>query len=286
MVTAKELYFNIKKILEQENVESAEFESMCIVEDIFDMKLEKIFLKDVAATKEQQLKAENIVSRRVNGEPLQYLLGKWEFCGLDFFVGEGVLIPRQDTETLIETVLKLPLPENPKIIDLCSGSGCIGITLEKFIKNSDVTAIELSDKAAVYLEKNMRLNNSKMKLIIADATAEETAKKFSGIDLLVCNPPYLTLKDMTELQREVTFEPEAALYGGEDGLNFYKTLTKIWKNSLSANGKIVYEIGIGQEDDVINILKENNFTDIKTTDDLCNITRVVFGKNGWEENYG
>ena len=286
MVTAKELYFHIKKTLEQNKIDSFQFESMCIVEEIFNMKLEKILLSSIIVSEEQLLKADNIAYRRIKGEPLQYLLGKWEFYGLEFFVGEGVLIPRQDTETLVETALNLNLPSNPKILDLCSGSGCIGITLDKNIKNAKITAVEISEKAARYIDKNIKLNNSDMKLTIGDVRAEETAKQFSEVDLIVCNPPYLTSDDMEKLQREVSFEPEIALFGGKNGLDFYNIITKIWKKTLKPDGIIAYEIGMGQEKDVINILKNNNFTDIQTANDLCNITRVVYGKNCMEENYG
>lgn len=232
---------------------------MCILEHVFGKKLSVLLLEKPTASEEQKNTVNNLAYRRICGYPLQYLLGKWEFFGLPFYVGEGVLIPRQDTETLVETVLKIKLPENPKILDLCSGSGCIGVSLALNIKNADVTAVEISDKAAEYIKKNAELNNTDLNIVKDDVLSEKTAEIFSGIDAIVCNPPYLTADDMKSLQKEVTFEPETALFGGKDGLDFYRNITKLWKDCLKSGGILAYEIGMGQEDAVMKILEENNF---------------------------
>lgn len=280
-MTAAELYQHIRKTFEINKIESAQFEAVCIVEHIFGCRLSKLILDKPFVKPEQVVKADNIVYRRCQGEPLQYLLGKWEFYGLEFFVGEGVLIPRQDTETIVDTVINMKLPENPKILDLCSGSGCIAITLKKYIKNADVTAVEISEKAVGYINKNKKNNNADISVIVGDVLTEKTADCFSDIDIIVCNPPYLTAQDMKELQKEVTFEPKKALFGGNDGLEFYRKITQIWKKSLKEGGILAYEIGKGQENDVMKILAENSFADIKTADDLCGVTRVVYGRSTW-----
>ncbi len=277
-MTAPELYFHAKKIFECNNIESASFEAMCILEHVFGKKLSVLLLEKPTASEEQKNTVNNLAYRRICGYPLQYLLGKWEFFGLPFYVGEGVLIPRQDTETLVETVLKIKLPENPKILDLCSGSGCIGVSLALNIKNADVTAVEISDKAAEYIKKNAELNNTDLNIVKDDVMSEKTAAIFSGIDAIVCNPPYLTAEDMKSLQKEVTFEPETALFGGKDGLDFYRSITKIWKDCLKSGGILAYEIGMGQEDAVMKILEENNFINIEMTEDLSGIIRVVRGE--------
>lgn len=277
-MTAPELYFHAKKIFECNNIESASFEAMCILEHVFGKKLSVLLLEKPTASEEQKNTVNNLAYRRICGYPLQYLLGKWEFFGLPFYVGEGVLIPRQDTETLVETVLKIKLPENPKILDLCSGSGCIAVSLALNIKNADVTAVEISDKAAEYIKKNAELNNTDLNIVKDDVLSEKTAEIFSGIDVIVCNPPYLTADDMKSLQKEVTFEPETALFGGKDGLDFYRNITKIWKDCLKSGGILAYEIGMGQEDAVMKILEENNFINIETTEDLAGIIRVVRGE--------
>lgn len=277
-MTAPELYFHAKKIFECNNIESASFEAMCILEHVFGKKLSVLLLEKPTASEEQKNTVNNLAYRRICGYPLQYLLGKWEFFGLPFYVGEGVLIPRQDTETLVETVLKIKLPENPKILDLCSGSGCIAVSLALNIKNADVTAVEISDKAAEYIKKNAELNNTDLNIVKDDVMSEKTAAIFSGIDAIVCNPPYLTAEDMKSLQKEVTFEPETALFGGKDGLDFYRSITKIWKDCLKSGGILAYEIGMGQEDAVMKILEENNFINIEMTEDLSGIIRVVRGE--------
>lgn len=278
MVTAHELYFHLRKVLERNNIESPQFEAMCIVEHLFDKKLQQLLLDRSVASEEQEATANNIVYRRCKGEPLQYLLGRWEFYGLEFFVGEGVLIPRQDTETLVDLSLGLKLGNSPKILDLCSGSGCIAVTLEKNMHNSDVTAVEISQKAVEYINKNKVYNKSDISVVKADVLDPKTADKFEEIDLIVCNPPYLTADDMKKLQKEVEFEPETALFGGEDGLDFYRCITEIWKKTLKNGGILAYEIGMGQENDVCSIMKNNNFTDISMQADLCGVIRVVYGK--------
>lgn len=278
MVTAPELYFHVKKIFECNNLESASFEAMCILEHVFGKKLSVLLLEKPTASEERKNTVNNLAYRRICGYPLQYLLGQWEFFGRPFYVGEGVLIPRQDTETLVETILKIKLPENPKILDLCSGSGCIAVSLALNIKNADVTAVEISDKAAEYIKKNAELNNTDLNIVKDDVMSEKTAAIFSGIDAIVCNPPYLTAEDMKSLQKEVTFEPETALFGGKDGLDFYRSITKIWKDCLKSGGILAYEIGMGQEDAVMKILEENNFINIEMTEDLSGIIRVVRGE--------
>lgn len=277
-MTAAELYFHLRKVLEKNKIESSQFEAMCIVEHVFGEKLNKLLIDRNAASEEQIVNVNNIVYRRCQGEPLQYLLGKWEFYGLELYVGEGVLIPRQDTETLVHAVTHSELPENPKILDLCSGSGCIAIALDLCIDKSNVTAVEISEKAIGYLNKNKRFNGSEIRVVQGDVLEEKTAEKFSDIDVIVCNPPYLTAEDMQNLQKEVTFEPKKALFGGVDGLDFYRKITHIWKKTLKENGLIAFEIGMGQEDDVCKILENNGFTDIDTKPDLCGITRVVLGR--------
>ena len=280
MVTAPEVYSHIRKVLSNGGIESAEFEAMCMTEHIFKKKLPQILMSRENVTKEQLNYTDNLLYRRTQGEPLQYLLGSWEFYGLEFFVGKGVLIPRQDTETLIETALSLKLPQNAKIVDLCSGSGCIAITMKTRFPQARVTAVEISDVAAGYINKNSELHHADIDLVMGDVLSPKTAESFSGIDLILCNPPYLTEKDMQELQKEVTFEPKLALYGGEDGLDFYRKIIPLWKKTLSNNGVMAFETGMGQTADVAEIFENNGFTDIDIQNDLCGIDRVVTGRNG------
>lgn len=277
MVTASELYFHIKKVFEQGKIESSSFEAMCVIEEIFGRKLPQLLLEKSEASEQQLNRANEIAVRRINGYPLQYILGKWEFFGLPFYVGEGVLIPRQDTETLVDWILEENRC-NTKIIDLCSGSGCIAISLCANIKGADVTAVEISEKAVEYIKKNIEENNVNVKIENGDVLKKSTSEKFNDVDILVCNPPYLTFDDMKKLQKEVSFEPSMALFGGEDGLDFYRTITAIWKDSLRTGGKLVFEIGMGQEKDVAKILEDNGFINIETRKDLAGIVRAVRGE--------
>lgn len=154
MVTAPQLYFHIKNIFENNRIENPQFEAMCVVEHIFRKKLGTLLLEKPFAAEEQIKFADNIAYRRISGEPLQYLLGEWEFFGLPFYVGRGVLIPRQDTETLVETVIESSRNFiKPKIIDLCSGSGCIACSVSAYVKNAEVYALEKQSALSVILTK-------------------------------------------------------------------------------------------------------------------------------------
>ncbi|WP_287989672.1 peptide chain release factor N(5)-glutamine methyltransferase [Ruminococcus sp.] len=221
---------------------------------------------------------EKLCERRRNGEPLQYLLGEWEFCGIPLKVGKGVLIPRQDTETLVElAVNKYKNTDGIVAVDLCSGSGCIALAVERFLKCSKVYAVEKSEAAAVHLRENLKMNGSAVQLIMGDVLEYVCAESIPECDLIVCNPPYLTGEDMERLQKEVTYEPEEALFGGEDGLDFYRAVTRIWKNRLKTSGTLIYEIGMGQEDDVMQIMVQHGFENVRCKPDPCGIMRCVMG---------
>ena len=221
-----------------------------------------------------------LCSRRVNGEPLQYILGQWEFYGIPIKVGEGVLIPRQDTETIVETAEgKLSELRNLTVIDLCSGSGCIALALEKTLDCKEIYCVEKYEQAYEYLEKNIDINKSKAQAVLADVLDEKTADKLPYADLIVCNPPYITDSEMKTLQKEVTFEPFTALCGGEDGLEYYCTISRIWKKKLKENGMLLFEIGKDMEDEVMQILIQLGYGNVRTRPDLSRINRCVFGFN-------
>ncbi len=278
-MTAQKLYFHVKNVLENNGIENAQFEAMCIIEHVLKKRLNRLFIEKTEVGYEQQKFSESIAYRRIKGEPLQYILGEWEFFGMPFYVGEGVLIPRQDTEVLVESILNFVQGiKSPKIVDLCSGSGCIACAIGANVKYSEVYALEKSEKAATYLQQNVTLNNVDVEIIVADVLDEKNTEQFSDIDVIVCNPPYLTADDMLSLQKEVTFEPETALFGGEDGLEFYREITRIWKKCLKTGGVLAYEIGMGQENDIEKIMTQNGFVNIELIKDLCGIVRVVKGE--------
>lgn len=231
-------------------------------------------------TAEQQAEVGRCVTRRLSGEPLQYILGEWEFYGLPFKVGQGVLIPRQDTETLAELAVKFArehLHEGFTAVDLCAGSGCIGITLAKLAK-VPVKLVELSEQAISYLERNITLNGVEAlcEAVRGDVLSAETARALPMFDLIVTNPPYLTAQDMRELQTEVRFEPETALAGGEDGLDYYRRMIPLWSARLKPGGMLAAEIGMGQHTDVMRIFEECGIA-AQYEKDMCGVIRVIYG---------
>lgn len=277
MVSRLELYRNCVQFMEKNGIENAEFDTMCIFQEVFREK-NPLFKPNEEVGSSHIYKVYDDIEFRCKGNPLQYILGEWDFWKYTFKVGEGVLIPRPETETLIENILDICGKNNlksPKILDLCSGSGCIAITLDKEIPQSIVYAVEKFDTAFEYLEENIRLNNSEVKAVKADVLVPETAEKFRDFDIIVSNPPYLTAEEMQDLQKEVQAEPKSALFGGTDGLDFYRSITNIWKDSLKTGGYICYEFGMNQHDYVAGILKAHNFININFTEDTGGIIRTV-----------
>lgn len=279
MVTVTELYKNAQALLKSAGIESYRFDASCIMEQVFDANIHRLLLNPQMPADEHSIELiQHMLEKRKNGFPLQYILGEWEFYGLPFKVGNGVLIPRQDTETLVELVLDYAGEKRGmKIADLCSGSGCIAVAVEKNLDNPDVCAIENSPEAFQYLMENIRLNNSNVNAVQGDVLDKTLADSFESLDIVVSNPPYLTSKDMEQLQTEVSFEPQSALYGGSDGLLFYKNISRIWHDTLKSRGVLAFEIGIGQENDVKNILESNNFYNVSFKRDLNGIIRTVAG---------
>ncbi|WMJ22450.1 peptide chain release factor N(5)-glutamine methyltransferase [Paludicola sp. MB14-C6] len=255
--------------------EDAKYESSELVRFVCNASNSDLLIGEKEVTNNQMQTLAKMIEKRKSGYPLQYILGQWEFYGLPFYVGEGVLIPRSDTEALVNTAREYAKNKGPlKILDICSGSGCIAITLKHLLPNSDVFALEKSEAAISYLKKNIALNQSDITLIQDDALNPQTNE--TNFDIIVSNPPYLTKQDMESLQKEVSFEPEMALCGEEDGLHFYRELTRIWTPRLKQGGLLAYEIGIHQENDVSNILISNGYNTICNQKDLCDIIRVIY----------
>lgn len=279
MVTIGELFTNVKAVLKNAEIDTYRFDAQCIMEEAFGTRMPGILTNSSAkAPSEIMEKVHMMTDKRAEGYPLQYILGQWEFYGYPFIVGEGVLIPRPDTETLVERIIEICRRNginSPKIADLCSGSGCIAITLKKELPDAEIFAVELSDKALPYIRKNAKLNEADIHIIQGDVLDENIAHKLTGLDIIVSNPPYLTQEEMNELQTEVAHEPSLALFGGDDGLDFYRKITALWNNSLKTGGYIAYEFGFGQHDDVKRILSENKFENIILSPDTAGIIRTA-----------
>ena len=277
MATIFESYNNCKRELEKAGIEDYVFESKQIIKHITGYSNAQILQKYTERlTEYQENNLTAIIKQRLVRYPLQYIIGKWNFFGLEFFVGPGVLIPRSDTETLMDVCLEfLKTKENPEVIDLCAGTGCIGITLKGEIPTANVKMVEKFDEALFYTERNVKHNGVDVKIVKGDVI--EGAESEGKYDLIVSNPPYITDLDMKTLQPEVKFEPETALRGGEDGLVFYKSITEKYKASLKDGGMLAFEVGVNQAESVKQILIENGFKNVSTRKDLNDIERVVFG---------
>jgi len=238
--------------------DDAQFDTDLLIEKAYKIPLGKISLEGDREVDERTL--EPFVLRRLSGEPTQYLLGQWEFYGLPFYVGEGVLIPRPDTEVLVEKGLELiKNVQNPQVLDLCSGSGCIAVAIKKHRPDASVTAVELYDQAAEYLERNIALNNVEIEIRRADVLKPLKADAWGKYDLILSNPPYIDGKAMTTLSAEVKAEPHTALFGGEDGLDFYRAIADSCSELLGVKGAVAVEIGFDQGVSAANIFKEKGF---------------------------
>lgn len=285
----RELTAKIKEILRSKDIEDYEFDGNCIAEDFLGMNGTQLLLKaDDQADSTAAEKAIAAAEKRASGYPLQYILGKWEFYGLPFKVGEGVLIPRPDTEILVDTVLEYYRSprKNMRIIDLCSGSGCIAIALKKHIPEAEVTAVEYSSEAMPYLVHNARMNDTVLCYIKGDVMNGALLNNFADPEnegelikfgCIVSNPPYLTAEEMSGLQTEVGYEPKCALDGGFDGLKFYRVISCLWKEILEDNGILAFEAGYRQCREVKEIMEKNGFYDVRIIKDLGGNERVVCG---------
>lgn len=278
MMTVREAYIKCKEILATSKTENETFEVLCFFEKVtgFD-RLGIISHGDEQITDEKLTELLDLVRRRCNHEPLQYLLGSWSFCGFDFCVGKGVLIPRDDTEVVVNLCLDyLKNSESKKVIDLCAGSGAISVALEK-LAGAEVTALELSDDAFEFLEKNIKRNNSKVNAVKGDVFKAFSDFDDNTFDLIVSNPPYIKSDDIQTLQAEVQQEPRLALDGGKSGYDFYEAIIKNWSAKLRHGGALAFELGENQSDYVSDLMKSQGFENIRTSLDLGGVQRAIIG---------
>ncbi|RDY23628.1 peptide chain release factor N(5)-glutamine methyltransferase [Romboutsia maritimum] len=224
----------------------------------------------------------NLIEDRLKGRPIAYILENREFMGMKFYVKEGVLIPRPDTECLVEEVIELcKNKEKVKILDIGTGSGAITVSLAKYITESEIMSFDISDIALEVGYKNAVLNgvDNKINFLKSDLFSVVKNKEIK-FDIIVSNPPYIRKSDIKGLHTQVkNYEPYNALEGGDDGLDFYRKITEESKTYLKVNGILAYEVGHDQAEDVIKIMQENGYTSIYTKKDLQGIDRVVIGFN-------
>ena len=224
----------------------------------------------------------------MQGEPIAYIMGQWEFYGLPLHVSPDVLIPRDDTCAVAELAINqaLFLNQDPRILDICCGSGCIGLAVASRVKDAKVTLADLSREALAVAKENVALNKLSGRVRCVQANALEAPSGFLGkFDLIVSNPPYVTSKEMEELPPSVkNYEPHMALFGGEDGLDFYRSLASNYRAALKPGGFMAFEFGEGQGDDVCAILEENGYTILERTRDYNGRERAVLAQYGRKED--
>lgn len=283
-MTIFEAYNHTKLKLKAAGIEDSVFEAKAIIRHITGFTNSEILTKYTnELTEFQQNNLTVILRQREIRYPLQYILGEWAFYKYTFKVGVGVLVPRSDTEVLVEECAEyLKNIEKPKVLDLCAGSGCIGISLAKDYSDSAVVLVEKYPEAKRYLDENITLNGAYNAMSILGDVFEGTANT-EKYDLIVSNPPYIPPKEMEIISPETRFEPQTALLGGEDGLDFYRAIIKNYKNSLKDGGMLAFEVGINEAQKVLALLEENGFQETKIIKDLNSVERVVTAINTIKE---
>ena len=268
------LYRQMCGIMEENPNSDAVFEANQLIEFVLGKKRIELFGKDVSETDTQKLL--EYAQKRKEGYPLQYILGRWQFFDMDLYVGEGVLIPRQDTETVCEAAFEvIGKMENPKVVDLCSGSGCIALAVKKFCPHSTVTAVEKSDEAFAYLEKNTDYTQLDVTAVKADIFEYDKVLEENSLDAIISNPPYIHPDVRATIQKEVSFEPDMALFAEEEGLLFYRYIAANYRKVLKKGGYLVFEYGFDQQAAVRNILLQTGYNIIKEIVDLGGNARGV-----------
>ena len=279
-MTFRELYRSIYELLKKSGTDSPESDAMELVLHFTGMnRVSYLINQDCQAEPEMVNMVCEAAEKRSEGYPLQYISGCWSFMDCELLVGEGVLIPRDDTEVCVREVLKYSW-DSPLVIDLCSGSGAIAIAVARNIPGARVIAAELSDAAFVYLEKNTELNGVGGRVVPVKCDIKKCYDSYNdgSFDVIISNPPYIRKSEIPSLQKEVRCEPEMALDGGEDGLDFYRTIAEKWVPKLKSGGIIALEIGEEQGEDVRKLLENNGITELRIVKDIQGLDRTVIGR--------
>lgn len=271
MITYQELLKSGENELVSSNISDAELDAWYLFEYITGMSRAKFFLdRDMEVSDEIKDRYLSLIHMRKEHIPLQHITGTQEFMGFDFFVNENVLVPRQDTECLVENVL--PFAHGKKILDMCTGSGCIIISLKKLEETAECTGADISKKALEVAQKNAASNEAEVYFIESDMFEKINGK----YDIIVSNPPYIRPDVIKTLEPEVReHDPMLALDGGEDGLMFYRILAKEGKKHLAGPGMMFMEIGHDQGIAVKEIFENEGFKEVVVKKDLCENDRVV-----------
>lgn len=279
MVTINGLYREGRKIIEEAGLPSPAFDAICLLEPVFGIKnrTELAIRGAETVSKAEYEKYLALCAQRTH-RPLQYILGKWEFGGMDLKCGEGVLVPREDTLALVECAVDaLKNTENPEIIDLCAGTGAVGLSVCRMLGTGKCTCVELFDDAYRYLVSNIETyGNGRVKAERYDVL-QKPDERFGVVDAIVSNPPYIETAVVETLDRDVQKEPKTALDGGEDGLVFYRAILENWLPLLKVGGILAVEIGYDQRESVSDLFKSAGMAQICAVRDINGNDRTIIG---------
>ena len=283
MKTYNDLYLQARNTLRDSGVEAYALEARLLVATAAGKSTQEL-LRDLPLYTSTEVadKVAALIERRVGGEPVAYITGAWEFYGLPMVITTDVLIPRMDTELLVDAAKELlnGRKMDARVLDLCCGSGCIACAIGHELPAARIVAVDLSARALEVARKNIALNRLSSRAIClqADATANPPMS-MGQFDLVVCNPPYIKTSELRKLDPSVReYEPSWALDGGKDGLKFYNSIIKFWKAVIRPGGYILFEVGEGQAESVKDMLLTGGFRSVGSKFDTLGVERVVIGK--------
>lgn len=280
-ITYNDLYLDVRRQLRESGVEASTLEARELVCFGTGKSREELARDSrLYASPEREAQVRRLVERRMAGEPVAYLIGEWEFYGLPLDISRDVLIPRTDTEVLAEQAIAyIQTLGECRVLDLCAGSGCVGLAIASQCLQARVALGEIDDSALKICRQNIRRNNlsARVSPIQMDAR-EKPARSLGEFHCIVSNPPYIPSGDIAGLEVSVRdYEPHMALDGGADGLDFYRVITQQWKDALVPGGRLYFEVGVGQADPVLRLMRSQGFGDLQIIKDHHKIPRVVLG---------
>ena len=290
MKKLSDLYLDTrKKLMLNEDPDTASFVARNLIAHFAEKTQEQLLAdKDTLISDAVCAQVDYAVFRYQQGEPLAYILGQWDFYGMRLVVNSDVLIPRDDTCAVTALAINraLFLGKNPRVLDLCTGSGCIGLAIASRVKDARVTLADVSPNALAVAKKNIALQKLTGRVSCMQVDALKDPDPFLGkFDMIVSNPPYITAQEMLDLPKSVSdYEPHLALAGGEDGLEFYRSIASRFSNALKPGGFLCFEFGAGQGDAVCDILQMNSYTILERSRDYNDRERAVIARYNRKED--
>ena len=280
-ITYNDLYLDVRQRLRESGVEASTLEARELVCFGTGKSREELQRDSrLYASPEREAQVRRLVERRMAGEPVAYLIGEWEFYGLPLDISQNVLIPRADTEVLAEQAIAyIQTLGECRVLDLCAGSGCVGLAIASQAPQARVVLGEIDDSALKICRQNIRRNSLSARVMPIQMDArEKPARSLGEFQCIVSNPPYIPTGDIAGLEASVRdYEPHMALDGGADGMDFYRSIAEQWKEALTPGGRIYFEVGIGQADAVLRLMRSQGFGDLQIIKDHHKIPRVVLG---------